>query len=234
MSCPPAPSPSIPQPARTRWLGVVNGGVFLATLALGAVVYFTPLKTWLAEGETIKAHLQWFGIGAPAVFIAAAAVLTAVGLPRLLICSLGGMAFGFGFGLAWTLLATLLGSYATFLLVRWRGRAYTLDHFPRLRELAHGLESRGLMAVLLIRQLPVSGFYNTVLLALTPVSHRDFLLGSLLGFVPLGATACLLGAGLIQGDALKGVQYVALALACSVVLGYGLARMVKSRRNAVA
>ena len=75
------------------------------------------------------------------------------------------------------------------------------------------------MGVALIRQLPINGFYNNVLLGLTPVSHGDFLLGSVLGFLPLGVTACLLGAGLIQKDLFMGVQYIALGLACSVVLG---------------
>jgi uncharacterized membrane protein YdjX (TVP38/TMEM64 family) len=83
--------------------------------------------------------------------------------------------------------------------------------------------------VVLIRQLPLSGFYNSVFLGLTPVSHGDFLLGSFLGFLPLGVTACLLGAGLIQGDMLKGIQYIAMGLACSVILGYMLNRLVKSR-----
>lgn len=202
-----------------RLAGIVNGGVFLAVVVLGAAVYLTPLQTWLAQGQIIKAHLAWFGLAAPWVFTAAAALLTAVGVPRLLLCSLAGMAFGFAWGLAWAQLGTVLGSYATFLLVRWQGRDYTLSHFPRLRGFSQNMQSRGLLAVVLIRQLPVSGFYNTVFLGLTPVSHGDFLLGSLLGFLPLGITACLLGAGLIQADWLKGVQYAALGLACSVVLG---------------
>lgn len=205
-------------PCRSAF-GIVNGLVFLAVLALGMVAYFTPLKTWLGQGELIKAQLDCLGIAAPLVFSAATALLTALGTPRLLLCSLGGLAFGFAWGLAWSQLGTLLGSYATFLFMRWRGRGYTLDYFPRLRGFSQHLEGRGLLSVILVRQLPLNGFYNTVLLGLAPVGHRDFLLGSLLGFLPLGLTACLLGAGLIQGDWLKGMHYLALALACSLGLG---------------
>ncbi len=223
----------IPEPKRRlgRIAGIVNGGVFLAVIVLGAAVYLTPLKTWLAQGQFIKEHLALFGIAAPAVFSLAAALLTAVGAPRLLLCSLGGMAFGFAWGLAWSQLGTVLGSYATFLFVRWRGRDYALSHFPRLRRFSQNMESRGLMSVVLVRQLPLNGFYNNVFLGLTPVSHGDFILGSLLGFLPLGVTACLLGAGLIQGDLVKGVQYVALALACSVILGFLLNHLVRGKNR---
>lgn len=222
------PSVRAPRPAPSRkrgaLAGVANGGVFLLVLALGAAVYLTPLKTWLEQGQLIKAQLAAFGWAAPLAFALAVAALTAVGVPRLMVCSLGGMIFGFAWGLAWTQLGTLLGSYLVFLFVRRRGRDYALERFPRLRGFAQNLESRGLASVLIIRQLPMNGFYNNVFLGLTPVSHRDFLLGSLLGFLPLGVTACLLGAGMIQGDLVKGVQYVALAMACSLLLGLLLKR----------
>lgn len=221
--------PKNSKPEAPRLASIVNSGVFLAALALGVFVYFTPLKTWLAQGQLIKEQLALFGLGAPWVFTAAAALLTAIGLPRLLLCSLGGMAFGFAWGLAFAQLGTVLGSYATFLFVRWRGRDYTLEHLPRLRKFSQSLEGRGLLAVVLMRQVPVSGFYNTVLLGLTPVGHTDFLLGSFLGFLPLGVTACLLGAGLIQADWMRGVQYLALGLACSIVLGYALRRLAKAK-----
>jgi len=218
-----APLCGNPAPVTSR-RGIVSGGVSVAVLALGLVAYFTPLRSWLAEGGRIKAQLDAFGFAAPWVFTAAAALLTALGMPRLLLCSLGGLVFGFAWGLAWTQAGTLLGAYAIFLMVRWQGRDYTLNHYPRLRGFSQNLESRGLLSVILIRQLPVNGFYNTVLLGLTPVSHGDFLLGSLLGFLPLGLTACLLGAGLVQGDWLKGMQYIAFGLACSVIAGHALNR----------
>lgn len=225
--------PSLASQARARRMtGIVNGGVFLAVIALGVAVYFTPLKTWLAHGQFIKDQLDLFGIAAPAVFTAGCALLTAVGVPRLLLCSLAGMTFGFAFGLLWSQLGTVLGAYATFLCVRWLGKAYTMAHFPRLRKFAQNIESHGLMSVVLIRQLPVTGFYNTALIGLTPVNHGEFLLGSLLGFLPLGITACLLGAGLIQRDWLQGVQYIVLALLSSAMLGWLLRRWAKRRRQA--
>jgi uncharacterized membrane protein YdjX (TVP38/TMEM64 family) len=212
---------------RRRVTGLVNGTVFVLVLALGAAIYCIPLDNWLGEEQAIKAELARFGYAAPLVFTLSAAALTAIGVPRLLVCSLAGLVFGFVWGLAWSQLATVLGSYATFLFVRWRGRAYALAHFPRLQRFSRPLESRGLMSVLLLRQLPMNGFYNNLFLGLTRVGHRDFLLGSLLGFLPLGITVCLIGAGLIQTDVSKSIQYLMLGLVSSVVLGYLLARFAR-------
>ncbi len=198
---------------------VVNAGVFLIMTGLVIAVYLTPLRDWLADGHFVKDRLGLFGFSAPLVFTFCTALLTVIGIPRLLLCSLGGFAFGFAWGLIWTQLGTVIGSYVVFLLIRWCGRDYALHHFTHFRGLSLQLEKQGLMGVALIRQLPINGFYNNVLLGLTPVSHGDFLLGSVLGFLPLGVTACLLGAGLIQKDLFMGVQYIALGLACSVVLG---------------
>lgn len=211
--------------------GIVSATVFLVVIALGVATYFTPLKTWLAEGELIKQELAEFGYGAPLVFIMGTAALTAIGVPRLVLCSLGGLAFGFEAGLLWSQIATVLGSYATFAFVRRRGRDYALNRFPRLRRFSQRLESKGVMAVVLVRQLPMNGFYNNVFLGLTPVSHRDFLIGSLIGFLPLGLTACLIGAGLIQPDFSKSIQYIMLALVVSVGLGLLLRPLIQRHNN---
>ncbi len=70
------------------------------------------------------------------------------------------------------------------------------------------MHQRGVLAVLLIRQLPMAAFYNNLLLGLTPVNHRDFWIGSFLGYLPMGVTASLLGAGMIQADAAQAARYM--------------------------
>jgi uncharacterized membrane protein YdjX (TVP38/TMEM64 family) len=219
---------AVPGSARTG--GVVNAVGFLVIFLLGLLAYLTPLDDWLAQGQALKAELAGFGPVAPAVFTVLAALLTAVGAPRLLLCSLGGLAFGFAWGLLWSLLATLLGSYGVFLFVRRFGGRYELKNFRRLNRLSGHIENNAILSVLLIRQLPMSGFYNNVFLGLAGVGHRPFLVGSLLGFLPLGITACLIGAGLLQADFAKATEYLALALFSSVVLGWGL----KSLQNMAA
>ena len=213
---------------QAKWQGVriVNGGFFMLMVGLVIAVYLTPLGDWLADGQLIKATLAQFGSAAPLVYTLATALLVAAGVPRLVLCSLGGMAFGFAWGLIWSQIGSLLGSYVIFLFIRWRGIHFTLHHFPRLRGFSERLENKGLLSVLVLRQLPLNGFYNNILLGLTPASHGDFLLGSLLGFLPLGIPACLLGAGLIQGNWIKAMQYISFGFACSVILGLLLNRQL--------
>ncbi len=216
----------VPRKARSKCMaGIINAAVFLAVTGLVVAVYLSPLQGFLTDGLWVKQRLALFGLSAPLVFTFGSALLTVVGTPRLLLCSLGGMVFGFAWGLIWTQLGTLLGSYVIFLSIRWFGRDYVLRHCSHLRGFSQRMATRGFMSVVLIRQLPIHGFYNNVLLGLAPVGHGDFLLGSLVGFLPLGIAACLLGAGLIQRNLLQGVEYLALGLACSVVLGFILKRL---------
>lgn len=197
--------------------------VLLTAVLFGGVILLAApqIREWLGEEKALSLWIKGFGAWAPAAYVTASALLMAVGVPRLLLCSVAGLAFGFGWGLAWSQAGTLLGSYLTFLFVRWGGRDWSLEHFQRLKPFVHALEERGVLAVLLIRQLPMSGFYNNLLLGVTGVSHRDFLLGSFLGFLPMGITASLLGAGLIQADAAHTLQYLTLAALSFALLGLG-------------
>lgn len=216
---------------RTRMGGVLCGVGLLAVLVLGLAAFLLPLKTWLLQAQAIKAELDGFGLAAPLIFVLGSAALTAAGAPRLVLCSLAGMAFGISRGLVWSQLGTLLGAYGTFLMVRSCGRESILRRYPKLDRFSDRLRNRGLLAVLLIRQLPMNGFYNNLLLGLSPVSHGDFLAGSLLGYLPLGVTAVLIGAGVVQGDRTRIVQYYALgAIAAFVLLGFLLHRLVNAAR----
>ena len=62
-----------------------------------------------------------------------------------------------------------------------------------------------------MRQLPISGLYNDILLGMSTVSHGDFGIGTSLGFLPLGVTATLVGAGAIQADLSHIAQYIGIA-----------------------
>jgi uncharacterized membrane protein YdjX (TVP38/TMEM64 family) len=218
-------NPGIEESPTGKPFGLLGALSLLAMLALGLAVFFLPLKSWLAEGQSIKAYLAQFGIWAPAVFVAAAAVLSAIGAPRVLLCSLAGMLFGVTFGLVWSQLGTLFGAYATFIGVRAYGREPILRRYPQLDRYSTLIHGRGYLAVLLIRQLPMNGFHNNLLLGLTPVRHRHFLVGSLIGFLPMGVTGVLIGAGVVQTDPTRLIQYATAAIAAFLLLGYLLKRL---------
>jgi uncharacterized membrane protein YdjX (TVP38/TMEM64 family) len=125
--------------------------------------------------------------------------LVAAGMPRLLFCPIGGLAFGFWYGLLWTQVATLGGYYALFLFVRWGGGDFVLRHWPRvgrLKEHFHGHSA--VLVVFAVRQLPISGLFINFLLGLSPIRHRHFLLGTAFGILPEAIPFTLVASGMFK------------------------------------
>src|SRR5512147_2079051 len=90
--------------------------MMLAVVAAAfALVYFTPARKYLGNIQSVKYWLLSLGWVAPAAWMGIVFVLVAAAMPRLLLCPIGGLAFGFSRGLLWTQVATLGGYYALFL-----------------------------------------------------------------------------------------------------------------------
>ncbi len=205
---------------KVRRRRVLATAVLILLLGLGAwLVWLLPyqdLPVWVSRLGDRVAELGWYG---PLIFGFATAILTGVGVPRLLMTGVAAALFGVFWGLVCTLLGTLAGAYATFAVMRWSGRETGLSRWPRLTRFSGLFQERGLLPVLLIRQLPLSSFFINLLLGLTAVKNRDFLLGSLIGFLPEAIPVALIGAGLVQGDLGDTLKYVLIGLALFVSLG---------------
>lgn len=191
-------------------------------IACSFLIYSMPLKDLLNQSQQIKSWLATTGYAAPAIFTFAAAALTAVGMPRLIFCTLGGVVFGFTWGFLLSHFGTLFGAYIIFIFARWSGRDYVQHKFPRIISLSNSSQANGWRSVLFMRQLPISGLYNDILLGLSKVSHTDFWIGSFLGFLPLGVTASLIGAGAIQANLSELGLYLALATCAFFILTLSL------------
>jgi len=209
---------------------IAMGSLLIAVVGCSFLIYSLPLKDVLNQSHQIKLWLTETGYAAPAIFTLAAALLTAIGMPRLLLCSLAGVVFGFAWGFVWSHFGTLLGAYGTFIFARWSGREFVQQKFPKIIALSQGTQARGWRSVLFMRQLPISGLYNDILLGLSTVSHGDFWIGSALGFLPLGVTATLIGAGAIQADMSHLAQYLGIA-ACAFFLLTLLLKWILAQRQ---
>lgn len=190
----------------------------LVLLVLGAaltLVSVSPLRN-LLNAESVERALAGLGLWAVPVFILVAAALASVGFPRLLICFIGGAVFGVLMGLIISQTSTIIGSYLTFLFVRWGGRDFVLQRWPKIEKLSGLIRRRGVTAVMLARQLPISSMLVNLTLGLTRLRHRDFLLGTLLGVLPTAIPAVLAGAGAISF--LEDGQYWKLAVPVVIML----------------
>jgi uncharacterized membrane protein YdjX (TVP38/TMEM64 family) len=201
------PDPSAAKPS-WRKPAIFIGGV----LVLLAVMSLSPLRQYLSRWSEVSNQIQRMGWWAPAGYTCGVAVLVAVGLPRLLFCVIGGMAFGFWQGLLWTQSATLAGNYVTFLFARWGGRDFVARYFSRWRTPGDLVRREGWVAVILARQVPMPGLIVNLAFGLSSIRHRHFLLGTALGQIPEAIPCTLIGSGAIQSSWGKGAGILVLAV----------------------
>ncbi len=183
----------------------------LAIIAI-AILYASPLKDHLSRVSDLSQKIRSFGILAPIVFVAANAVLVALGVPRLLFCPIAGMAFGFSMGLVYSSLGSLIAYYAIFIFVRWHLSDFQMNYQDMHGRLSKILEKGGVPAVILARQIPVHGMVVNIVLGLSTVKHRDFLIGTLIGLLPEAVPCVLLGTSAAQSSFMKSVTYLAVAM----------------------
>ena len=218
---------------------LVRAALLLVLLiALLAVGYFSPLREHLRNLRDVSNQIQRMGVWAPLAFTAAVAILVPAGVPRLPFCPIAGMAFGFVRGVLWSQLGTLIGYYLVFLFVRWGGRAFVLRHSARLRGLTDLFQHQGIPTVILARQFPIHGSIINLLLSLSPVNHRDFLIGTAIGLVPESIPVTLIGTGAVQASFARsaGIVTVAVVVLASVWIGFGfyLRGLQRTRRERAA
>jgi uncharacterized membrane protein YdjX (TVP38/TMEM64 family) len=77
------------------------------------------------------------------------------------------------------------------------------------------------------RQLMLPGVLINVLLGVTPVSHRAFWFGTLLGYLPLNVAFTLVGSGLGKGSLAQSLTQLLGALGAVHLLGWLLWRLVR-------
>jgi uncharacterized membrane protein YdjX (TVP38/TMEM64 family) len=175
----------------------------LILVGAGAILLYvfnaTPIGRQIRDWDTLAAIFNAPGWRGELHFIAISTLLTAAGVPRLLFYALGGFVFGFWEGLLWSLCSSLAGSFIAFRAARWGGRAWLVEHFGRRRffnRIAHAEPT--VASVALMRMLPVSNAIINFGLALSHAGNRAFLLGSLLGFLPQGIVAAIVGSGIAK------------------------------------
>ncbi|NMG02078.1 hypothetical protein, partial [Azoarcus taiwanensis] len=86
-------------------------------------------------------------------------------------------------------------------------------------------------SVALVRMLPVSNMILNVGLSLSRVGNRAFLFGTLLGFMPQGVVAVLVGSGVGEEVVLRGAVQIGIAAVILVVVMVWSARRLRARKT---
>ncbi|MBK8094344.1 MAG: TVP38/TMEM64 family protein [Verrucomicrobiaceae bacterium] len=216
----------------SRAFGKETRQVLLAVVMVAAflaLAHFTPVRAWIENVQVWKTMMREYGLAAHGLFFLACAGCVMLGVPRLAFCSAGGLIFGFGEGLVISLLGSTCGSYGgVFALAAW---------IPPCGGIACGevavaekmLRKPSVMRVFWVRQLMVPGLVLNVLLGMTPVRHSRFLLGTLLGYLPLNVAFSLVGSGLGKKDLAQSMVQLLAALAVINIAGWLVYKMVKKQ-----
>jgi phosphatidylserine/phosphatidylglycerophosphate/cardiolipin synthase-like enzyme/uncharacterized membrane protein YdjX (TVP38/TMEM64 family) len=177
-----------PPPARKFPLArFIVGGIVVAAIALALLWTETPLAEYVTRDNAMKTA-DWFADKwwAPLLILAAYTPASFVMFPRWIITMTAVIAFGPWKGFVLGMAGCVVAAVATFLPGRFM-KHQTAKNLagPRLNRIAHIVERRGILAVTLIRLVPVAPFpvVNMVLGALR-VRLRHLVFGTMLGMLP--------------------------------------------------
>ena len=207
----------------------------LILLGIGALIllliHTTPFGEQFRNWDALAHTFEGGGIKAELYFVLISSVLMTFGAPRLLFCGLAGFAFGFWEGLFWSLASSLLGSFMAFRAARWGGKGWLTERFGHRRFFGRIVRSKPTVAsVYAMRMLPVSNAIINIGLALSHVGDRAFLLGSLLGFLPQGIVAVIIGSGMATDVPWMGAAQIGVAGIVLLATFFWTARKHRKRR----
>lgn len=193
-----------------------------------ALTHFIPLQAWITDVQGWKQSVRSMGWPAHFGFAMAVAAAVMLGLPRLAFCGAAGLIFGFTEGNMLSLGGSLLGSYASFMLARRGARKAVLKRIedrPWLQRLVQRCSWR---RVFLVRQLMLPGLLLNALLGVSQTKARDFLTGTLLGYIPLNLAFCLVGSSVGKGS----LAHSLMQLCCAVaIVNLGGALLLRGLRR---
>ena len=163
--------------------------VLLAGLAAAATLVDVP------DLQTVRAWIAGLGPGAPVLFTLGYALVVPAPLPKSVLSTAAGLAFGIPLGVVVVVVGGTAGAVLAFGLGRRLGRdAVARLARGRLDRVDAALERHGTAAALAVRLVPVLPF--TVLnyaCGVTAMRLRHYTVGTAIGIVPGSAALVVLG-----------------------------------------
>lgn len=173
------------KPVPRRLIGI---GLLAVALALLAIAWrWTPLREWINLASLISMaegldELPFTPLAVVASYVLAGLLM----VPVTLLIAVTGIVFGPIAGSGYALAGTLLSAAVSYAIGAWLGRDTVRRLLgPRINRLSRRIAKRGILAMMVIRVLPVAPF--TVVNIVAGASHirfRDYLLGTLFGILP--------------------------------------------------
>ncbi|RQS12308.1 hypothetical protein DIE07_09060 [Burkholderia sp. Bp9002] len=166
---------------------VALGACVLLIAALAFAWHASPLAARVNIASLADAALRVARLpAAPAILLAGYVVAATLAVPITLLIAATGLAFGAWPGFAYAAAGTLISAAVTYGLGRWLGRDVVRRLAgTRANRLSRHLGERGIVAMTLLRLLPVAPFAVVNLVAgASHIGLRDFVVGTAIGMLP--------------------------------------------------
>jgi uncharacterized membrane protein YdjX (TVP38/TMEM64 family) len=177
---------------------LLRGLLGIGLLVLSGFTLQTLQTGVLLDAAWIDAEVRGQGLRGEWLFLLAATLFTALGLPRQVVGFLAGYTFGLALGGLLALVASLGGALLAFYTARWLGRDLVRRWLSgRVHSLDGFVGSHPLRTILILRLLPVGSNLATNLAAgLSRMGAAPFAAGSALGYLPQTLVFALIGSGI--------------------------------------
>jgi len=179
-------------------LRVIGVGLFFVGAAL--LLKNPVVRTQLLDLDTLRSELERGDLKSSLLFIATAALVNAMGIPRIWICGIAGSLFGAVEGMILGFAATLAGSTINFIMGRSLLRGPINRHIPdRLRPWYKKFTRHGFRAILYLRLFPLTNATLTNLLGgASRMPYSEFILATAIGFLPFTIAFATLGSAAVK------------------------------------
>ncbi|SNS79106.1 Phosphatidylserine/phosphatidylglycerophosphate/cardiolipin synthase [Noviherbaspirillum humi] len=223
------------KPVPRRLVGI---GALAIALALLAIAWrATPLREYvnLASMVNVAQHLDDLPF-TPLAIMGCYVLAGMAMVPVMLLIAVTGIVFGPLAGAGYAIGGTMLSAVAAYGIGAWLGRETVRNLLgPRINRLSRRIAKRGILAMMVIRMLPVAPF--TVVNVVAGASHirfRDYLVGTLLGMTPgilLTVTFVHHLAEAIRNPTPGTVMVLVLVAALLIGSALGLQRLLDRKEN---
>lgn len=183
-SRPPAATPHSTKALRYKLIAL--GCVIVTLLLLAAAWSWSPLRQWLDIDRVVAALHQLGTAYGPFVAALGFACALTVMVPLTFLTLVTIVAFGPTVGVACSIVGALAGSMSSYGMGVVLGRDVVRRMGgPRVNALSQRLASRGMLAVVFVRLVPIAPFALVNMIAgASHIRLRDLLLGTLVGMLP--------------------------------------------------
>ena len=212
-------------------------GLFAVMLALLALAWrWTPLREWVNLESLVRYAQSLDELPFTPLAVVCSYVLAGMMVvPVMLLIAVTGIVFGPVHGSLYAVAGTLASAMVTYGLGYWLGRD-TVHRLlgPRVNRLSQRIATRGIVAMMVIRVLPVAPF--TVVNVIAGASHirfRDFVIGTLLGMLPgIAMTVTFVHhlAEAVRRPSAGTAAVLAAVAAIIIAAALGLRRLLKRRQ----